>query len=371
MNKLIQERALEIGNPLPLKGSYSESECLFLMTEVKDTSSLEIDNMTKEVAIQSGVHYSEMLPKESLPTKEYLSTYRAMLESSKKDMAQYIANVSKRIIQKKGSPILVSLARAGTPIGVLIHHYLKDVYNITLPHYTISILRGKGIDENALIYIINKYGTDNIQFIDGWTGKGAINKELHSSCEKFNQKYNVNVDSNLAVLADPSYSTTIYGTREDVVIPSACLNSTVSGLVSRTFNHPSYIKPHQFHGCRIYREWEGVDESLSFIDEVRGCFEDVEESHLPPLEPTTHIGLLHTKKICEEYDISDINLCKPGVNEATRILLRRVPYRILVRDKNHPHLQHLLLLANEKGVLVEEKNDMIYLCCGLIKDLKE
>ena len=38
----------------------------------------------------------------------------------------------------------------------------------------------------------------------------------------------------IAVLADPGGCVRTYGTRDDFLIPSACLNSTVSGLVSRT-----------------------------------------------------------------------------------------------------------------------------------------
>ena len=45
----------------------------------------------------------------------------------------------------------------------------------------------------------------------------------------------------MAVLADPGYCTSIYGTREDFLIPSACLNATVSGLISRTVLNDTYI----------------------------------------------------------------------------------------------------------------------------------
>ena len=41
-------------------------------------------------------------------------------------------------------------------------------------------------------------------------------------------------DPEIAVLADPGSCVRTYGTRDDFLIPSACLNSTVSGLISRT-----------------------------------------------------------------------------------------------------------------------------------------
>ncbi len=42
-----------------------------------------------------------------------------------------------------------------------------------------------------------------------------------------------------------------FGTREDFLIPSACLNSTVSGLVSRTVLNDDLIGPADFHGAKF------------------------------------------------------------------------------------------------------------------------
>src|SRR3546814_1771870 len=45
----------------------------------------------------------------------------------------------------------------------------------------ISIIRGRGIDDNALDYVASRHGTKNAVFVDGWTGKGAIRGELDAS----------------------------------------------------------------------------------------------------------------------------------------------------------------------------------------------
>ena len=42
-------------------------------------------------------------------------------------------------------------------------------------------------------------------------------------------------------------------------------------------------------------------------------------------------GWQSVERIQTEYGLSSINLVKPGVGETTRVLLRRVPWRILVR----------------------------------------
>ena len=64
-------------------------------------------------------------------------------------------------------------------------------------------------------------------------------------------------------------------------------------------------------------------------------------------------GIAEVQKIAECYSISDINLVKPGIGETTRVLLRRVPWKILVHSlDDFEHLGHIYQLAKEKGVAV-------------------
>ncbi|MDQ9827271.1 tellurite-like stress resistance cysteine protease StiP, partial [Acinetobacter baumannii] len=58
-----------------------------------------------------------------------------------------------------------------------------------------------------------------------------------------------NISSDLAVLADPARLSAIAGTRNDVCIPNACLNSTISGLVSRTILNRNLIGENDYHGA--------------------------------------------------------------------------------------------------------------------------
>ena len=56
------------------------------------------------------------------------------------------------------------------------------------------------------------------------------------------------------MLADPGRCAATFGTRDDWLIPSACLNSTVSGLVSRTVLNARLLRPDQYHGAKFYAE---------------------------------------------------------------------------------------------------------------------
>lgn len=365
----------KIPHPKPI-GSYHPEDVVFLLKNI-DGLVPEIDNQQREEAIQGGTHYSEMLPVEYQPTSDYLALFHQMLEATGKKIALATAIVAEQILKLKGhSVILVSLARAGTPIGILIKRYLAEKYGVELPHYSISIIRGKGIDENAVLYMMQQHPGFTIQFIDGWTGKGAITAELIEACHLFNEKYGETIMPDLAVLADPGHCVSLYGTREDFCIPSACLNSTVSGLISRTVHRTDLIGQLDFHGAKFYKEWQEEDVSELFIDTIVSHFPFVDQEAMiiveerlrQPISPTW-AGLQNINELQIIFEIPNINMIKPGVGETTRVLLRRIPWKILIDSRYNPNLQHILLLAQERGVEVEEFPGMAYSCCGLIKTM--
>ncbi|MFZ5969336.1 MAG: cysteine protease StiP family protein [Bacillota bacterium] len=365
-----------IPEPTPM-GSYDQGDVVFLL---KDLSHLQIERDTedREEAIQKGRHYSEMLPIEYKPSQEYMDLFYKSLEESSEKLAAAVGVSSEKILQNRGKDIvLVSLARAGTPIGILMKRYIKYQYGMDIPHYSVSIIRGKGIDENAIRYIVKHHPDRSIQFVDGWTGKGAITMELTKACQAFEEKYGIHLDDDLAVLADPGHCVRTFGTREDFLIASACLNATVSGLMSRTVHRKDLIGEDDFHGAKYYKELEKEDVSNFFIDTITDKFPLVEERIRKELQESlnedttpTWKGLHDIEKIQKEFHMPDINLIKPGIGETTRVLLRRVPWKILIREEESPNLAHILLLARDRNVTVEVYPHMTYLCCGLICPIK-
>lgn len=371
MEKEAVERIKNISPPKKL-GSYKEEDCIFLLKNMNGLVE-ETETKEREYRMQNGGHYSEVLPVEYIPPKEYMTLYEKILKDTASEIAYYVGVVAELIYKKKKEGlVIVSLARAGSPIGILIKRYLKKKYQIDFPHYSVSIIRDKGIDENALLYIVSKHPADKIQFIDGWTGKGVIGETLRRSCEAFKEKYGISVDASLAVLCDPGECTALYGTREDILIPSACLNATISGLVSRTFLRADIIGPYDFHGARYYKEWKDIDVSNDFIDKVSKWFDimQITDKGREEKEKGRLNAMQSVENIRVHFGIESVNRVKPGVGETTRVLLRRMPWKILVKDKKNPYLKHILLLAQEKGVEIEEYEDMCYACCGLIQSMK-
>ena len=208
-----------------------------------------------------------------------------------------------------------------------MRRWAQHRHGLDLPHYAVSIVRGRGIDANALRWLAAHHNPADVVFVDGWTGKGAITRELSAALAEFE-----GFDPEIAVLADPGGCVRTYGTREDFLIPSACLNSTVSGLISRTVLRSDLVGPHDFHGAKFYRELADADVSGHFLDTVAEHFDEVVDAVdaevkelLAADRAPTWDGWAAVERISEEYGIHDVNLVKPGVGETTRVLLRRVP----------------------------------------------
>ncbi|MFF9274137.1 phosphoribosyltransferase [Streptomyces griseosporeus] len=365
--------------PEPLRGpafsSYPPEEVGWLLQDLSDVT-LEAPTEEREEAIQSGgAHYAESLPVEYQPSDQYQELFHAALRESATRIAQAVGVVTETVITERSPrPVLVSLARAGTPVGILMRRWARHRHGLDLPHYAVSIVRGRGIDANALRWLAAHHDPADVVFVDGWTGKGAITRELADALAEFEASDGITgFDPEIAVLADPGSCVRTYGTREDFLIPSACLNSTVSGLISRTVLRADLVGPHDYHGAKFYRELAGADVSVAFLDAVSARFPEVDDAvdaavkELQAGDRTpTWEGWAAVERISEEYGIHDVNLVKPGVGETTRVLLRRVPWKILARAGAGPDLDHVRLLAEQRGVPVEEVPDLPYTCVGLI-----
>ncbi|MEU9792650.1 phosphoribosyltransferase [Streptomyces sparsogenes] len=359
--------------PEPLRGpafsSYAPEDVGWLLQDLSEVT-LEAPTEEREEAIQSGgAHYAESLPVEYQPTEEYQALFRAALTTSAARIARAVGAVTETVLAERSPrPVLVSLARAGTPVGVLMRRWARHAHGLDLPHYAISIVRGRGIDTTALRWLADRHDPADVVFVDGWTGKGAITRELAAAVRPY-----PGFDPRIAVLADPGRCVDTYGTRDDFLIPSACLNSTVSGLISRTVLRADLVGPDDFHGAKFYRELAGADVSGHFLDTVTARFDEVadqvaadaKELAAADRAPTWE-GWAAVERISEEYGIHDVNLVKPGVGETTRVLLRRVPWKILAARGAGADLAHVRLLAEQRGVPVEEVDGLPYSCVGLI-----
>lgn len=348
-----------------VNGTYEKDECEFLLKNV-DGLVADLTSEEREELKSKGVPYYAMMPKEEPIKDSYNKLFIELLEKSSNNIAKCIGDMAEAIYNEKGEDtVLVSLVRAGTPFGVLIKKYIKFKYGVDIPHYSISIIRKKGIDENSLVYILGKHPNAKIQFIDSWTGKGSITDELRKSIMKFNEKYDVCVDDSLAVLADPAKISRICGTREDVIIPNCCLNSTVCGLISRSYCDDVIIGPNDFHGAVEYFYLKDIDFSRLFIDTIVKEFPYIDSS--VKYWEVENYGIKIIKQIAKEFNIEDEDKIKLSIGEASRMLLRKEPELLLIKDFENKDLSHVIEMAKDKNIKMINYDKSDYECIAIIK----
>jgi len=336
-----------------------------------------IDHAQKERLIQTGrFHYSELLGPEHEPSVEYLDAFhRAMSRNSHRVAEDSLALASRLAQTIVGRIAVVSLARAGTPVGVLVTRLLRRVFRRDAVHFSVSIIAGRGIDEAAIDQVLSERGIapSSIAFVDGWTGKGVISSALRTSIERYNDARGVGIDPTLNVLLDICGVSGWASNTIDYLIPSCLLGATISGLISRTFQNDMTVASGRHHGCRYYEGLADRDLSRRYVDDMtdiamtmdinaarriaRGSGEDGQMAR-------AELSRLRTRYAC-----SSESRVKPGLCEAVRVLLRRIPGMLIVRDVHDPDVEPLLILAREKSVAVEVDTSLRWRAVSLIADI--
>lgn len=358
-------------------GSYRAGDVEFLLKPIEINFIEDLER--KEALIQSGQrHYSEMLSPEHAPSEQYLTLFQKAHAANRERLATDCLRLTRLLVERHAADLtVVSLARAGSPIGAVVTHLTERVYGFRPAHYSVSIIRDRGIDVNALDEILARNHRDTgIAFVDGWTGKGVISRELASAIASYNLAARTNIDAGLNVLTDLAGSAARTASGEDYLISSSILNSTISGLVSRSILNDA-IGPDDYHGCVYFGQFAAHDLSRWFVDDVvSAAIELFDRDGLPSLDAPARealgaVSLEYMSAAKQRYGITDENLIKPGIGEATRVLLRRYPERVIVRNPFCERVAHLVALAAEKSVLVETDGALPYHAVSLIRSARD
>ena len=350
-------------------GSYLPAEVTLLLDIVSADSVNDISPTQKEALIQSGQrHYSDMLTLEKPPSATHEALYNQALMAGKQRMANDVTSLAFSLHQlfhacvSASQPlVLVSLVRAGLPIGVLLQKALSDAsasYALASQHYGVSIIRDRGLDPVALQYILQQHPHSPIVFVDGWTGKGAIYGELQRSLAQITDKrqqaqlfHQGDGVIPLVTLADPAGVAWLSASDDDWLMPASLLNSTVSGLISRTL----YREPSDgLHQAVYYDKLQPWDRSGEFIQTI-----DALRQQTPSPTPLTGklLPTFTTQSVIDDlaarFAISNRNRIKPTIAEATRAILRRDPECVLVNEMADGQDTALLRhLCEEKNIQV-------------------
>ncbi len=338
-------------------GSYQTDDIQFLLRPLNISPT---DVAQKEHLIQSGQkHYSEMISTEHAPSANHQAIFEQALAQGGARMAQAVQSLALALLpyQVNGQLTLLSLVRAGVPLGVLLTRALRDM-GVTVAHYGISIIRDRGIDVQAINDICQVHAPQSLIFVDGWTGKGAIAKEL---AHTLTTQINYPIEPRLVTLTDPCGVAWLAAAHDDWLIPSGILGATVSGLVSRSI----WPQDVGWHGCVRCDDLQPFDNSRYLIETVNNLRQQLapQTAAVWPLEHRNILQAASQKVISDiatRFNISSINRIKPGIAEATRAVMRRVPEHVLVNSKQDNDVRLLVQLAQQAGVAVEEVGQQLH-----------
>ncbi|WP_429037776.1 cysteine protease StiP family protein [Aeromonas media] len=342
---------------VPFSGAYPTADIQFLLNKI-DMEMTDVE--AKEALIQSGKrHYSEMLSQENPPTRQHLDIFAKAMDQHAGRMAKETVMLAKALCDEFGDTpvVLVSLVRAGAPLGVMLQRALRHMGKESY-HYGVSIIRDRNLDPAAMDYIEKKHGTEGIVFVDGWTGKGAITGELIKSLK---EREGYPAYPRLVVLADPCGCAWLSASTDDWLIPFGIMGAPVSGMVSR-----SVWADDDFHGCVYCGHLQEFECGNLLVDTVENLMKELDFNEIPSAKsvhkgnaPLRAMSKHVVETLVEKYDVNSTNRIKPGIAEATRAVLRRVPDHVLVQSAQDPDVALLVHLAKEKGITVTEVGDEI------------
>ena len=135
------------------------------------------------------------------------------------DAAQKLATSINRWQPDNEKLLFVAILRAGVPIADWLCQMLPGSKVASL-----SLFVGLGIDHVALAQLKKDNPGRDIVFVDGWTGRGGVAREI----AKLNS-------GPFAVLIDPWGWADFFGSQEDIFCYSACFTGLATLGFSRTF----------------------------------------------------------------------------------------------------------------------------------------
>lgn len=346
-----------------LTGSLGVNDCIYLL---KDITGLQapVPASKKKELLAEGTSAEMILAEDPPVSEEENQLFLDLLDRNCADIAGYVGVLAESILAEKGDfPVLVSLVRGGVVYGTLCRRYYRKIYHRDVPHYAISLIRGFGIDENALELIVRLHGDKAIQFIDGWTGSGFLCSELRKYVSRYNDKHGTHISPELGVLADTSGVCLLSGTRKDIMLPDCCLNATVCGLISSICVAPDLIGPEDYHGAAVWKSLSSTDFSNYFVETISSCLYKQSAKHeTDQLNAATSL----TEQIMDYFALQSRKKVRLGVGESTRAFFRSEIRCLLVGNRADTKLRYLYKLADDREVPIMDYSLGKYACAAIL-----
>jgi len=212
--------------------------------------------------------------------------------------------------------LLVAILRAGMPIADGVARLLPGAVTVSL-----SLFPGLGIDQVALQTLQRDYPNHRWLFVDGWTGRGNVAREV--------AKLGI---APLAVLTDPWGWADFAGCHEDIFCPSACF----TGPTTLGFSRTSYVDNQSMFAAYLFPE------KYTRPDIIQQWRANYPATLAQPLMPMTRFFKQTPLRVHS--------------NEVCRALINAKPKVVYFADDSHYATEHynlLLQLAELRHIPVE------------------
>ncbi len=196
-------------------------------------------------------------------------------------------------------PLLVAILRAGVPVAHLLARALARHYGEPVPQVALSLFAGLGWDAPALETALRAHPGRPVWFVDGWTSKGGVARELAAAYARWldagHRDFAGPEGPRLAVLVDPNRLATATGLVADRLVPSACFTApetlgfsrgfaTSDGAMFQTYGFPpALLQP------RLVQAWCALGD--------HGVPPAPEDRQAPPAEPPPPGWRLHVNEV--------------------------------------------------------------------------
>ena len=345
-------------------GSFGQGDCAFVLNFGKPIRQMDIAEK-EELARSGAAHYGQMLGKEEIPAPAMSDLFAKACARNGERLGACIRGMAEELASRKqGRCALVSLARAGTPIGVALKKVL-DAMGAGCAHYSASAVRGYGLDRKAMEWILQRESPESVAFVDGWTGKGGMAREVEKTAQALGI---AGLDAGLWTVSDPAGAGAYSCDAGDWLIPNAALNATASGLASRSYLDPD--DPEAMHCAMWLGDLAPFDASRSYAEFLAAKALQARPAALldgKALAQAAEQTAWLARVLASERGIESPGRIKLGIGESTRALLRREAQELLVCDFSDPDCAHLLELAKQKGVRACLRPDMPRKACAVVK----
>ncbi len=333
-----------MSTPAPLRGpafgSYAPDEVAWLLTDLSDVA-LEAPTEEREEAIQTGgAHYAESLPIEYQPDAAYRRLFEQALAASAPTDRACGRRRHRAGPRRTRAASRAGLARAGRHAD---RHPACAAGRSSRTASTLAALRGVASCAAAASTPSRCATSPRITTrpTSCSSTAGPARARSPASCGRdraANANWHPASTPSSRCSPTPDRASHVRHPRRLPGRPRpAELDGVRAGVAHRA--EPSHPAPGQFHGAKFYRELAAADVSAVFVDAVSDRFAAVADAVAPRTGRAVSRRTAHrpgpagprSSASAREYGIGDVNLVKPGVGETTRVLLRRVPWLVLVR----------------------------------------